>query len=40
VAQHHAGVAVEARQAADDGLVVGKVAVAVQLDEVGEDSRT
>ena len=37
VAQHHAGLAVEARQAADDGQVVGEVAVAVQFLEVGED---
>ena len=37
VAEHHAGLAVEARQAADDRLVVGEGAVAVQLLEVGED---
>jgi hypothetical protein len=37
VAQHHAGLAVEARQPAHDGQVVGKVAVAVQFLEVGED---
>ena len=37
VAEHHAGLAVEARQAADDRQVVGECAVAVQLLEVGED---
>ncbi|CUJ22821.1 Uncharacterised protein [Achromobacter sp. 2789STDY5608633] len=37
VADHHAGRAVEARQAAHDGLVVGVHAVAVQFVEVGED---
>jgi len=37
VAQHHAGLAVEAREAADDGEVVREGAVAVQLLEVGED---
>ena len=37
MAQHHAGVAVEARQAADDAEVVGVVPVAVQFLEVGED---
>jgi hypothetical protein len=36
MAEHHAGLAVEARQAADDRLVVGERAVAVQLLEVGE----
>jgi hypothetical protein len=37
VADDHAGLAVEAREAADDRLVVGEGAVAVQLMEVGED---
>ncbi len=37
VAEHHAGMAVEAREAADDGEVVGEVPVTVHLDEVGED---
>ncbi|KAG1171022.1 hypothetical protein G6F35_017134 [Rhizopus arrhizus] len=36
MADHHAGGAVEAREAADDGLVVGVHAVAVQFMEVGE----
>jgi hypothetical protein len=40
VAQHHAGLAVEAGQTADDGLVIGKRAVAVQFLEVGEDLAT
>jgi hypothetical protein len=33
---HHAGLAVEARQATDDGLVIRKVAVAVHFDKVGK----
>jgi hypothetical protein len=37
VAQHHAGVAVESREAADDRQVVGEVPVAMQLDEIRED---
>ena len=37
MADHHAGLAVKACQAADDGEVVRKVAVAVQLLKVGED---
>ena len=37
MADHHAGLAVEAREAADDGQVIGEVAVAVQFLEVGED---
>jgi len=37
LAQHHAGLAVEARQPADDALVVGKVAVAVQLDKMAKN---
>ena len=37
MADDHARLAVEAGQAADDGLVVGKAAVAVELFEVGED---
>jgi hypothetical protein len=37
VAEHHARLAVEAGQAADDRLVVGEGAVAVQLLVVGED---
>ena len=36
VADDHAGHAIEARQPAHDGLVVGKVPVPVHLDEVGE----
>ncbi len=37
LAQHHAGVAIETRQAAHDRQVVRIVAVAVQFNEVGED---
>src|SRR5438067_1139646 len=37
VADHHAGLAIEARQTADDRLVVREGAVAVQLMEIGED---
>ena len=37
VADHHAGLAVETGQAADDRLVVRESAVAVQFMEVGED---
>ena len=37
VADHHAGLAVEARQAADDGGVIGEMAIAVQFLELGED---
>jgi hypothetical protein len=40
VAQHHAGLAIEARQTAHDAQVVGEMAVAVQLDEVREDLAT
>jgi hypothetical protein len=39
VADHHAGLPVEARQPADDGLVVGERPVAVQFLEVGEERR-
>ena len=38
VADHHAGLAVEARQPADDRSVVGEGAVAVQLLEIGEQA--
>ena len=34
--QHHARGAVETRQTTDDAQVIGKVAVAMQLDKVGE----
>src|SRR5262245_10723665 len=37
VADHHAGLAVEAREPADNGGVVGEAAVAVQLLEAGEE---
>jgi len=37
VTQQHAGLAVESSQAAHDGQIIGKVAVAVQLNEVGEN---
>ena len=37
VAQHHTGVAIEARQAAHNAQVVSKMPVAVQLDKVGKD---
>jgi len=37
VADHHARLAVKARQTTDDGVVVGKGAIAVQLFEVAED---
>ena len=36
MAEHHAGLSVEARQAADDALVVREGAVAMQLVEIGE----
>ena len=37
MAEHHAGLAIEAGQAAHNALVVSKVAVAVHLDKIGED---
>ena len=37
MADHHAGLAIEARKAAHDRQVIGKRAVAVQFLEVGED---
>jgi hypothetical protein len=37
VANDHHRLAVEARQPADDGMVVGKGAIAVQFLEIGED---
>ena len=38
LANHHAGLAIETGQPPDDGQVVGKVAVTVHLDKVGEDA--
>ena len=35
--QHHAGIAVETRQATDDAQVIRKMPVAVHFDKVGED---
>ena len=37
VSQHHAGVAIKARQATHNAQVIGKVAVAMQLHKVRED---
>jgi hypothetical protein len=37
VADDHAGLSVESSQAADDGRIVRKVAVAMQFDELGEE---
>jgi len=39
VSDHHAGIAVETRQATDDALVIGEVAIAMHLGEVGENFR-
>ena len=38
VADHHAALAIKLGQAADDGCVVGIGAVAMQLDEIGEQA--
>ena len=37
VANHHAGLAIEAGQAADDGFIVGKVAITVHFHEIGKN---